>query len=209
MSTIAMARIVFCIILLFSAIQAEAEFDCGLRESASHASEHVETEHGCDVPELVSHHPEYNGLVCAGMAYLDGKDFANAAQFFEKALAIKIHEWPNFELFPKLAWAHFKAGNPEKAKVNLLKAELALSVLVGIAKCRETATDILLVDRHGNQVTGAYAEDIRNRMCAVIHDSYYGHSNLEQVLADSERIRRYFEIRDRIEKAILCRSGGR
>ena len=99
------------------------------------------TEFGCTAPELIQGVPalnHYNELICSGISYVESGKYAAAVKSFEEALAIKIHESPNFELLPRLAWARFKQGDISAARDDLMRAELSLSVFAGLIHCQET-----------------------------------------------------------------------
>nr|VFJ50500.1 MAG: hypothetical protein BECKDK2373C_GA0170839_102910 [Candidatus Kentron sp. DK] len=159
----------------------------------------TETQSDCDAPELVEGSgPEYNQLVCDGARLMAQGYYGEATKAFEAAMKIPFLDMPNFKLFPRLALAYFMAGEREKATENLEKADLSLSVLTGIVRCKEDDRGLFfLVHESGKRIDNI---DIVHRMCGAAYDYFYGRYSLEQVLQDAELVRRYFDIRDRIQQ---------
>ncbi|MBT8420671.1 MAG: hypothetical protein KJO08_07405 [Gammaproteobacteria bacterium] len=149
----------------------------------------------CDAPELVEGNAKYNQLVCNGVGFMTRNRYAEAAKTFEMAMEVPLFEMPNFELFPRLALAHFMAGNREKAMENLKKAELSLSVLTGILHCLETEQGLFVVRENGERIDDF---GISRKMCGAAYDYFYRRFSLEQVLQEAELVKRYFDIKNRI-----------
>lgn len=153
----------------------------------------------CDVQELTNN-SDYNEFVCAGVQHMQEKKYGEAIKSFEAALDLPLFEWPNFELLPRLAWAHFKAGDSKKAENTLEKAELSLSVFVGILKCNEVEDGFYLSDEYGNRLTGKNSSEVTAVMCGAIYESYYEQRSLEYILTDAKLVKRYFDVKRRIEE---------
>lgn len=155
----------------------------------------------CDAPELIEGHQEYNEFICAGILHMQEKKYKEAVDAFESALAVPLFEISNFELFPKLAWAYFRAGNLRKSQESLAKAELALSVFVGLLECIETNDGFYLQRRNGERISGENSNEIAVRMCGAAFDYIYKHRSLERVLQDADLVKNYFDVKQRIVKA--------
>ncbi|WP_145973481.1 hypothetical protein [Candidatus Phaeomarinobacter ectocarpi] len=153
----------------------------------------------CSEPELLEdHHEEYNKLICDGVRDVQEHDYSRAVDSFENALAIRLHEQPNFQLFPKLAWASFKAGQTEKAEVALEKARLSLSVFTGILKCEEHEDGYQLMNPHGEPVTERLSDQVTLVMCGAAYDYVYQRQSLERVLEEAAMVERYLDVKHRI-----------
>ena len=63
----------------------------------------VSTVPACHALELSQVNETYNGLVCKGVSAMSNSDYKSAAEYFEQAMNIHLFEFPNFELFPRLA----------------------------------------------------------------------------------------------------------
>ncbi len=126
-------------------------------------------------------------------------EYEEAIKSFEAALALHLFETPNFELFPQLAWAYFKAGDLKKAEDSLVKAELSLSVFAGIFKCEEGEGGFYLRDKNGARRTGTISDEVTAIMCGAAYDYIYEHRSLERVLLEAEIVKRYFDVKQRIE----------
>lgn len=124
----------------------------------------------CEALELAAGPPEYNDLVCDGIEAMKTGRHQEAAERFEKALVIHLHEVPNVALFTRLASAYHQAGDRQRALENIERAELSLNVLTGAVRCleprglsRDGVTPI--VDRHANEIEG--------RMCGAAYEYIY------------------------------------
>lgn len=91
----------------------------------------------CDAIELGGA-PTYDEWVCDGIAAMERKDFAQAIRLFEQAMEVPLFEWPNYMLFPRLALVYHYAGQRQKARETLEKAELRSRLSRGswtVSKC--------------------------------------------------------------------------
>lgn len=163
----------------------------------------TETAIDCDVPELIHYDSDYNEFVCTGVHHMQEQKYGEAVKSFEAALAITLFEMPNFILLPQLAWAYFKVGDSEKAEDTLVKAELSLSVDVGILKCTEAAEvedGFYLSDKYGNRLTGKNSNEVADIMCypGVAYD--YERRFLEDIPLEAESVKRYLDVKRRIEE---------
>lgn len=154
----------------------------------------------CDVPEVIEGHHDYNKFVCIGVEQVQEQKYEKAIKSFEAALALHLFETPNFELFPQLAWAYFKAGDLKKAEDNLEKAELSLSVFTGILECGESEGGFYLHDQNGVRRTGKINDEVTAIMCGAAYDYIYERQSLERVLLEAGIVKRYFDVKQRIEE---------
>jgi hypothetical protein len=129
---------------------------------------------------------------------MDAGRFAEAARDFEQALAIRLFEIPNFQLFPKLALAYSRAGDKRAARLNLERGRIALSLLVGVYHCDETPTGYLL-DEAGTPLEGPQASEIMRRMCGAIYEHIYTSSSLEGFVWRARLVEYYFTVAKEIE----------
>lgn len=153
----------------------------------------------CHALELSQSNQTYNKLVCAGVSAMNKNDYKGAATYFEQATNLKLFEFPNFELFPRLALAYFKAGERTKAEANLQKARLSLNVLVGIVKCRENESGFYLVGSDNVPISSRYSLEIAKRMCGAAYSDLYKVASLEDFLGKAKLLKYYFSISRQIE----------
>jgi len=180
------------VLLLAIACFCSVFFACSVLERQSAAK------HGCEAAEIVEGNLAYNRLVCEGARQMEQRRYAEAAKTFEMAMKIPLFEFPNFALFPRLALAFFKAGDREKAKDALQKAEISLSVLIGKMHCKEEEQDFRLVNQEGVSVA-VHGEAISERMCGAAYEYIYTQRSFEIVLSDAKLIALYFEVKQEIE----------
>lgn len=162
----------------------------------------------CNAPEIImpefQGYKDYNNLVCSGIEHMKEDRFDDAVFAFESALSISFLDIPNFELFPRLAMAYFRAGDIDNAKNNLLKAELSLSILIGVLKCVEVDVEdygtSYIVRRygHGGRLSGDAIDDVANKMCGAAYDYWYIQPSFDNTLHDAELIRRYLDVKELI-----------
>ena len=113
----------------------------------------------------------YVVLACRGIEHMRAARYDQAAILFKEALAIPLHEAPNFELFTKFALALFRGGHDEEAKEALEMAELSLSVITGVLRCVERIDDasqtVLRKVAGGTRVSSPYEQIVVMRMCGA------------------------------------------
>lgn len=153
----------------------------------------------CDAPELVGTSAPYDDLVCEGIRALEARRYYDAMDRFRRALSVRLHEVPNFQLFPRLAIASWHAGDLRAARASLERARLALSVLTGLLRCTERGVGFVLVDAAGEMVASPEAPEIVSRMCGADYAYLYERDSLESFVADAELIRVFLEARRVIE----------
>jgi tetratricopeptide (TPR) repeat protein len=153
----------------------------------------------CEAVELVEGNPRYNRLVCKGMEQVKQKRYAEAVKSFETAIEERLFEYPNIELYPRLALTHFHTGNRNKAQENLAKAELSLSVLIGAIRCEETAKGFRLIKRDESAVSSPYQMEISKKMCGAAFESLYTQRTFETTLHDAKLINVYYQARKEIK----------
>lgn len=153
----------------------------------------------CEAVELIDGAEAYNEIVCKGVEFMDEENYEKAIVEFNKALDVRLHEVPNFNLYPRLALAYFLNGNDVKANENLAKAELSLSVLFGIVECIESDSGFELRRNGRWKVDSIYREEMTQRMCGAAYEYVYEERTLESVLKDSELLEHYMNIKKRLE----------
>ncbi len=153
---------------------------------------------GCNISELIQGQDYYNELVCSGIAYTASGKYARAVNLFEKALAVKLYDSPNFELFPRLAWVRFKNGNLSAAKDDLKRAELSLSVFTGLIHCQETDKGFNLKNNAGISLAGNISDEISGVMCGAAYDYVYRRESLDRVLLEAELVKYYLDVKKKI-----------
>lgn len=134
---------------------------------------------------------EYNQLLCEGIQSMQDGQYAAATRAFETALTEKFNETPNFKLFTRLAVAYFKAGNVVRARETLAKAELSLSVAIGIAKCRETEKGDTVLTKDGRPV--AEPHGIVEVMCGAIYEDVYRFRNFRSAVHEGQLVQAYLD----------------
>ncbi len=153
----------------------------------------------CEVIELVEGNLDYNRLVCEGVRHMQQGHPVDAGLTFEKAMRMPLFEFPNFKLYPRLALSYFRAGNRDKAKETLKKSELALSVLIGSAYCKETEKGFRLVKQEGIAPESHYESEIARRMCGAAYEYVYSQRSFEIVLHNARLIEAYVEAKKEID----------
>ncbi len=167
----------------------------------------ADTARPCDALEIIdigTGYKDYNDLVCAGIEYMKEERFMDAITSFESALSIRFLDIPNFELFPRLALAHFGAGEIENAKRSLLATELSLSILIGVLRCvevdiEEFGVSGIVQDRNGTRLTGEVVDEVSRRMCGPAYDYIYRQRSFEITLDNARLIERYLAAKRVIE----------
>ncbi len=152
----------------------------------------------CDALELISGHSDYNSLVCAGVQKVEERKYEEAISLFEQALAVPLREWSNFLLLPRLALAHHLSGSGQKAESVLLKAELTLSVFLGLMTCEQTETGYVVRRAYEDYLTGQVGNEVAAIMCGNEYHYVSERDTLEQVLLEAKLIENYFEIKRQI-----------
>ena len=156
----------------------------------------------CDVPELVWRDLHYDRIVCEAMGHIQEGDFAKAEASLERALSRRIFEFPNFMLYPRLAWVRFKQGKFPEARDDLLKAELSLSVLVRFVDCVETEEGFWYLKDRRTWVrpSSEFSDEIEMAMCSAMYESIYKDKTLSRfVYYDANLVRHYLDIKKEIE----------
>ena len=165
------------------------------------------TSSNCDAPEVIDFaegYKDYNNFLCSGIAQMKEEKYSDAVSSFKSALSIRLFEIPNFELYSRLAMAHFKAGDIENAKRSLLAAELSLSILIGVLTCVEVDVEdfgvsYIVVNEYGDRLSGDVLEEVVNKMCGAAYDYYYDQSSFAVTLSNAELIKRYLAAKKSIE----------
>jgi tetratricopeptide (TPR) repeat protein len=163
--------------------------------------------HQCTAIETVSSNQEYNELVCAGIDAMHQGKYRDAINLLERAGNISILEYPNYKVYPLLALAYSKAGFQKKAKENLERARLSLSVLVGIYHCTETGDGFYISQGIDVKVDSQFNDDVAKKMCGEAYDYVYKIDSLETVVANAKLIESYFSIRNQIDGKHINQQG--
>ena len=161
----------------------------------------------CDAHELVhaTSVPRYNALVCTGIDYMDRGEYLAAVEVFEEAMNVRFFEGANYVLFSRLALAYFRAGHELKAKSNLRKAELSLSIQGGVIRCMERGEDQYVLRRKKDHWVGFEdipigddEEDIVQRMCGPLRGGggLFAVLPLDELRWLVESIMYYFQVKD-------------
>jgi hypothetical protein len=148
----------------------------------------------CSEPEVILGATAYNNLVCAGIDKMQRGQFREAIHDLEQATTIRLSESPNFRLFPRLALAYFKAGDRDRANLNLELGRLSLSLLVGIYRCHQASTGFILLDQTGAPVEHPQAKEIPRRMCGAAYEYAYSKDSLEDFVRDASLVEHYLAI---------------
>lgn len=156
----------------------------------------------CVAIELSSGSPEYNRILCEGLERMQQKRYGDAVLAFESAMEVPLFEVPNFALYPRLALAHYSAGNYDKARDNLSKAELALSVLIQSIRCEEKDDGFRLIKRDGTEVNSQFESEISKRMCGAAYESYYTERTFDSTLRDAKLIELFYRIKNDLDHSI-------
>lgn len=137
--------------------------------------------------------------VCQAVADFQRGNYREAAEALERASTIPLLEFPNFSVLPRLALAHWRAGNREKAHAALAQAELALLVFVHNVRCAESSGGGFFLSHDGKTpITHTFRNEVAERMCGDALSSRYEQKSLEEVVYDAALIKFYFEVRDEI-----------
>jgi len=154
----------------------------------------------CSALERVEPYDDYNRLTCQGIARMEQRAYAEAASLFEQALAIDFFEMPNYQLLPRLALAHFRAGDPVRARVDLETAKLSLDVLTGVADCVETDKWSEIVDvATAKRIDSPQHDAVVLRMCGAAREAT---GLTEKGWRETAALIRYFgEVKAEIETA--------
>jgi tetratricopeptide (TPR) repeat protein len=163
--------------------------------------------HQCTAIETVSSNQEYNELVCAGIDAMHQGKYQDAINLLERAGNISILEYPNFKVYPLLALAYSKVGDQKKAKENLEKARLSLSVLVGIYHCTETVDGFYISHGINVKVDSQFNDNVARKICGESYDYVYDVDSLETVVANAKLIESYFSIRNQIDGKHINQQG--
>jgi len=155
----------------------------------------VQQEESCDVPELSREYPQYDTLVCEGVTAMATGEFQAAINYFERAMDVRFHEYPNFQLFSRLALAYWRAGHVETALTTLEKARLSLNLLIGVYTCLETDQGFQFLDDRGVEINRPEAVEVKRRMCDAIAIDYYG-TSLYSIVRHAKLVQVYLEARD-------------
>jgi len=78
---------------------------------------------------------DYPAFACAGQKALIARRFGRAVEAFEEALSLDVHEFPNIDLYPKLALAQLLDDDRVAAEQSLAAAHLAYSAELGLIEC--------------------------------------------------------------------------
>ncbi len=148
----------------------------------------------CSEPEVIRGATAYNELVCAGIDKMQHGQFQEAIHDLEQATTLRLSEIPNFRLFSRLALAYFKAGDRDRANLNLDLGRLSLSLLVGIYRCHQASTGFILLDQTGAPVEHPQAKEITRRMCGAAYEYAYSRNSLEDFVHDASLVEHYLAI---------------
>lgn len=154
----------------------------------------------CEALEVVPGNDFYNALVCRGLSEMASQRYAEAVATLESAGQLRLVEFPNFRLYTRLAQAYHRLGNREKARENLAKAELAVSVYVGAMSCVERNGRNVLWDKSlGRVASSQYQAEIASEMCSPMYDALYQIRTLESVLVEARLVQDYKSVKKEID----------
>ena len=161
------------------------------------------SEANCDAIELMPGYPDYNRAVCEGYRALENNRYSTAVRSFEKASQFMFLEFPNFQLYSAMAWAHFLAGERSEAAANLEKARLSLALFTGLIHC--TDDGIVGADQH--LVDSKYNEEVTAEMCGEIYQGLYGAPQFEYPKYTDALLQLYVERAKLVEKYLEVDAG--
>ena len=159
----------------------------------------------CDAPELFGKDDnDYNRLVCEGTTHMQRQQYTQAVRAFEAAMQKTLYDSPNFVLYPRLALAYLRAGDPAKARATLKKGEIALSIFIGAVKCLETNEQLNVIKQAGSDSDRAvyespYWPEVSRRMCGAMYDIIYTQRSFTRVLGEAKLVQAYLDIKKEIE----------
>lgn len=146
---------------------------------------------------FIEGHKEYGGRVCAGDGFFQLQEFDKALVEYENALALPLHETPNFELLPQLASTYFKLGKLERAYQIVSESELSLQIFIGGAKCVET--EVYDINAPSIELFSVETrKSVSLRMCGAAYDSLYAQGTFQHTLIEAELIKKHKEVKEQI-----------
>lgn len=152
----------------------------------------------CDAIEKIDGQKEYNRILCVAIEYLERNEYDKAVSALEKASVIRMHETPNFLIYPRLAVAYASSGQLKEARRTLEKAEITLSVYFGIFMCRHSEDDFYLVDRAERRVEEDYADYAIRKMCGAAYEYIYEQQALGDILRESKYIEHFLSATEKV-----------
>lgn len=123
-------------------------------------------------------HKEYVNLLCEGRRALNSSEYNRAIEVYDKASKITLFEFPNFQVYPKLACAHCKNGDSNRGLKLLEDFDAMLKIYAGEVRC---------VDKDGTMNPNV-PKGVKNVMCGEIYYSYYENHNAKS-LAHIQRMK--------------------
>lgn len=147
---------------------------------------------------FIEGHKEYSVRVCAGDEFFQLQEFDKARVEYENALAVPLHETPNFELLPQLALTYFKLGKLERAYQIMGESELSLQIFIGGAKCVETEVDYDIDVPSIELFSRETQKSVSLRMCGAAYDTLYAQGTFRHTLIAAELIKKHKEVEEQI-----------
>ncbi len=152
----------------------------------------------CPSRQFIEGIKDYSERVCAGDSFFQGQAFSRAMVEYENALAMPLHETPNFELLPQLALTYLKLGKLERAQKIMDESELSLQIFIGGAKCIETEVSYDIDGPSIKWFSRETRKSVSLRMCGAAYDSLYAQGTFQHTLIAAELIKKHKEVAEQV-----------
>lgn len=139
----------------------------------------------CDALELratPNAPPAYQSALCEGVEHEQNGELEEAFAQYRRALAVPLHEVPNFVLLPRIAALAGRLGDSETAQHLEAEAEVAFGIYFGLFLCSPVAPNAPPIGAEGfDPVTASRAAE---RMCGAAREWVYQRSTMAEFIAD-------------------------
>jgi hypothetical protein len=156
----------------------------------------------CNAPEVVKGAEKYNDLVCKGDASIKDGDQKKALGFFLATSEQTLLEFPNIQLYGRIAKIYARRGQFQEADLYLKYDNLSLLWLIGVVRCQalpSSEDEVLLQD--GKLLQTNEATHMQNVLCGPIYDNnaYFGDRDATSFVPAAKLILRHDALRKEID----------
>ena len=152
----------------------------------------------CPSRLFIEGNKDYSERVCAGDSFFQFQAFSKAVVEYENALALPLHEIPNFELLPQLALTYFKLGELARAHQIIGESELSLQIFIGGARCVEAEAGYEIDGPNIELFSRETRKSVSYRMCGAAYDTLYAQGTFRHTLIAAEQIKKFEAVKEQI-----------